>query len=100
MSTFTRKYPKGCVLCHSVLKRRNVAQERGRQKFQPVKLDLAVFCGAVWYIGVCVFLMSAGYDFNAGLWQYISQHSPAPERDEIAQIIGRSLINRNAVWEL
>lgn len=61
------------------------------------KPGLAEFLCRCW-LPLCVGIsMSSVYDSSDGLWQYITQHSPPPEREEIAQIIGRSVINRNAV---
>jgi len=41
--------------------------------------------------------MSDVMDSSAGVWQHISQRTPAPERDEIAQLIGHKIIDQNKV---
>ena len=41
--------------------------------------------------------MSDMADGSAGVWQHISQRTPAPERDEIAQLIGHKIIDQNKV---
>lgn len=42
-------------------------------------------------------MSESGVENNASVWQHIVQRSPVPERDEIAQIIGHKLIDRNKV---
>lgn len=41
--------------------------------------------------------MSDMVDGSAGVWQHISQRTPVPERDEIAQLIGHKIIDQNKV---